>query len=55
MTTIFNDAFHRHLDQCAQCRDHPFGLCQDGAILLRAAGIEAQQNEQKSQVREFPA
>lgn len=27
-------AFHSHLDQCAQCREHPMGLCPVGAELL---------------------
>lgn len=31
------DAFHRHLDQCQQCREHPFDLCDEGARLLHAA------------------
>jgi len=26
--------FHAHLDECAQCRNHPFGLCPTGARLL---------------------
>lgn len=31
--------FHDHLDECAQCRDHPFELCDAGAALLeREAG-----------------
>jgi hypothetical protein len=30
-------AFHEHLDQCAQCRNHPFDLCDTGATLLRLA------------------
>ena len=29
------DGFHRHLDECAQCRNHPFDLCIDGALLIR--------------------
>ena len=28
------DKFHEHLDNCAQCRDHPFALCKTGAELL---------------------
>ena len=28
------DAFHDHLDKCAQCRNHPFNLCPKGAALL---------------------
>ena len=30
------DAFHAHLDVCAQCADHPFQLCRVGAALLVA-------------------
>jgi len=33
----FTAAFHRHLDECSQCRNNPFGLCDVGAVLLRAA------------------
>lgn len=29
------DAFHAHLDKCAQCAGHPFGLCPIGECLLR--------------------
>jgi hypothetical protein len=31
------DAYHRHLDACAQCRNHPFNQCAVGARLLREA------------------
>ncbi len=30
-------AFHAHLDACWQCRDHPMGLCVEGARLLQEA------------------
>lgn len=30
------DKFHAHLDECEQCRDHPFGLCPSGSALLLA-------------------
>lgn len=26
--------FHRHLDNCAQCREYPLNLCPAGHILL---------------------
>jgi hypothetical protein len=26
--------FHAHLDECEQCRNHPFELCSKGAQLL---------------------
>jgi hypothetical protein len=26
--------FHAHLDECKQCREHPFGLCSTGSRLL---------------------
>lgn len=29
------DAFHAHLDECEQCREHPFNLCAVGESLLR--------------------
>lgn len=31
------DKFHKHLDICAQCRNHPFDLCSEGAKLLKYA------------------
>lgn len=31
--------WHDHLDECEQCRDRPFDLCADGAVLL--IGTEA--------------
>lgn len=35
------DVFHQHLDECEQCENNPFGLCETGAKLLhRAAGVE---------------
>lgn len=33
------DAFHRHLDGCQQCLNNPFGLCEEGHVLLGAAAI----------------
>lgn len=32
-----HQAFHAHLDACPQCACQPFGLCDDGARLLRDA------------------
>ena len=32
--------FHDHLDECKQCREHPFALCTTGATLLRAEVTE---------------
>jgi len=32
------DEFHAHLDKCAQCANHPFELCAEGAKLLELAG-----------------
>lgn len=29
--------FHEHMDQCDQCREHPFDLCRSGAKLLTSA------------------
>lgn len=31
------DAFHKHLDQCRQCREHPFALCRIGSAILQGA------------------
>lgn len=30
-------AFHAHLNECAQCRNHPMALCSRGAVLLHGA------------------
>lgn len=30
--------FDEHLDECAQCREHPFDLCPAGASLLERVG-----------------
>lgn len=32
-----DNIFHRHLDQCQQCRDQPFNLCPSGYLLLNQA------------------
>jgi hypothetical protein len=37
-----SDSFYKHLDECRQCREHPFALCAAGSILLRGAAIDAQ-------------
>jgi|SRR6185437_13085738 len=29
------NSFYKHLDECYQCRDHPFNLCKEGAELLK--------------------
>jgi len=29
------DSFHEHLDHCKQCKEHPFGLCITGTVLLQ--------------------
>ena len=28
------NVFHAHLDECEQCREHPFNLCSEGERLL---------------------
>lgn len=30
------EKFHEHLDECWQCREHPFDLCETGLKLLLA-------------------
>lgn len=30
------EPFHKHLDECAQCREHPFRLCARGTVLIKA-------------------
>ncbi len=32
--------FHKHLDGCVQCANHPFALCSEGARLLELAAQE---------------
>ena len=32
--------FHEHLDECARCRNQPFGLCPEGAALLRQDALK---------------
>jgi len=27
--------FHSHLDECEQCREHPFNLCPEGELILK--------------------
>ncbi|HKY36487.1 MAG TPA: hypothetical protein VJN18_11145 [Polyangiaceae bacterium] len=34
-------AFDQHLEECAQCREHPFDLCAAGAQLLERAVVAA--------------
>jgi hypothetical protein len=34
--------FNAHLDVCEQCRNHPFGLCSLGAMLLKDAALHGQ-------------
>lgn len=33
------NAYHDHLDLCAQCREHPFGLCAIGAAALEREAL----------------
>ena len=40
----YADAFHRHLDNCQQCEQHPMELCPTGAELLRKAAEETCEN-----------
>jgi hypothetical protein len=28
------EKFSEHLDECVQCRENPFGLCDEGASIL---------------------
>jgi len=35
------NAYHAHLDRCAQCRAHPWGLCPVGAAALNEAAADA--------------
>jgi len=33
------ERFHRHLDVCVQCREHPFDLCILGGVLLMSTVV----------------
>jgi hypothetical protein len=35
-------AFHLHLDECEQCREHPFDLCAAGKTALEALPLDAE-------------
>ena len=35
-----NQVFHEHLDNCEQCKQHPFDLCREGGRILRQAARE---------------
>ena len=47
------DKFQRHLDQCEQCRNHPFALCPKGANLLREAADGVGKEMEKRQMVGF--
>jgi hypothetical protein len=32
------DLFHDHLDECEQCREHPFDLCPEGQKRMANVG-----------------
>jgi hypothetical protein len=32
--------FHDHLDLCKQCRENPFGLCDDGQNIMSVISFE---------------
>lgn len=40
--TLDDCPFHKHLDECAQCRTYPFQLCATGDLLLRLAAGKAE-------------
>jgi hypothetical protein len=42
-TEVLSNAFHKHLDDCERCRNHPFNLCEEGYLLLKAAAIYGKQ------------
>jgi len=31
--------FHAHLDECEQCREHPFALCPEGELILKKVTV----------------
>lgn len=45
MSSRVRDDFHRHLDRCQQCSNHPFDLCTEGAKLLELAGAPEREIE----------
>ena len=47
-------AFHRHLDECAQCRNNPFDLCSAGHILIVSIIPPAPENDATLLLDNFP-
>jgi len=45
---LTTDAFHAHLNTCAQCREHPFALCALGAALLKRAAEDVMEPCEKA-------
>jgi len=50
--------FHDHLDECEQCRNHPFDLCEKGYQIMQIEIIDSQievmegiENENKNRIR----
>lgn len=35
-----DERFHKHLDECRQCREEPFNLCPLGDAFIMQAGAE---------------
>jgi hypothetical protein len=46
------DKFHKHLDECKQCRDNPFDLCPVGHVILTGELTEGK-NEMGEQNRDM--
>jgi hypothetical protein len=43
-------SYHKHLDVCAQCRDHPFALCAVGARLLESTASALAESAERYRV-----
>lgn len=54
LADTFTEAFHKHLDECSQCKNNPFNLCQIGALLLGSTST-ARQIDNHNQPHPFEA
>ena len=46
------DKFYKHLDECEQCRNHPFDLCLTGDKLLIKA-VTTSSNDMQMEMIDF--
>lgn len=47
-----NDDFHKHLEECTWCDEHPFQLCATGQeLLLKTFGMWVPPDEKRNQTK----